>query len=128
MPRFVPPCLRASMCGCGLAACSPQESSAAGPTDDPCALVSKSQVREAFPGAESGKRDHSTDQYGIASCKWELPTSTLAAQTFKSTNSASDELRGRMAGLPGSAAAGGCARKFSTTPWQASAMRRQWSR
>jgi hypothetical protein len=90
--------LIALLCGSGLAACSPQETSAAGPTDDPCALVSKSQVREVFPGADSGKRDHSTDQYGVASCKWELPTSTLAAQTYKSTNSASDELRGRMLG------------------------------
>ncbi len=87
---------------CGLAACSQQETSAAtptGPTDDPCALVSKGEVRKAFPGAESGKRDPSTDQYGIASCKWELPTSTLVVQTFRATTSASDELRSRMSGF-----------------------------
>jgi hypothetical protein len=67
--------------------------------DDPCTLVSKGEVRSAFPGAEPGKRDQSTDQYGIASCKWELPTNTLAVQTFRSTNTAGQELRGRMLGF-----------------------------
>ena len=35
----------------------------------------------------------------MASCTWELPTSTLAVQIFKSTHSAGEELRGRMAGF-----------------------------
>jgi len=100
----------AFICGTGLTACSKQESAAAavaesapaasaGPTDDPCALVSKSEVRDVFPGAESGKRDHKMDQYGVASCTWELPTNILAVQTYKSKNSAADELRGRMLGF-----------------------------
>jgi hypothetical protein len=67
--------------------------------DDPCAIVSKGEVRDVFPGAEAGKPDHSMDQYGMASCTWELPTNTLAAQTFKSTNTAGEELRGRMLGF-----------------------------
>jgi hypothetical protein len=67
--------------------------------DDPCTIVSKGEVRDAFPGAESGKPDHSLDQYGMASCTWELPTNTLAVQTFKSKNSAGEELRGRMLGI-----------------------------
>ena len=100
----------ALLCSAGLAACSKQESAAAavadtepatpaGPTDDPCALVSKGEVRAVFPGAESGKRDHKMDQYGVASCTWELPTNKLAVQTYKSKNSAADELRGRMLGF-----------------------------
>ena len=72
--------------------------SAGASKDDPCAVVSKSEVRAAFPGAESGKRDHKMDQYGVASCTWETPTNTVAVQTYKSTNSAADELRGRMLG------------------------------
>jgi hypothetical protein len=91
--------LAALLCGTGVVACSKSESSVAGPTDDPCAIVSKGEVRDVFPGAETGKRDHSTDQYGLASCTWELPTNTLAVQTFKSTNSAEEELRGRMLGF-----------------------------
>jgi hypothetical protein len=95
--------LTAVLCGFGLAACSKQDGSAAevhvATAGDPCTLVSKDEVREAFAGAESGKRDHSTDQYGIASCTWELPTNTLAVQTFKSTSSANEELRGRMLGF-----------------------------
>lgn len=97
------PFFLAFVCGVVLAACSKQESSTAstavGSTDDPCALVSKGQVRDAFAGAESGKRDHSMDQYGMASCTWELPTNTLAVQIFKSTNTAGEELRGRMLGF-----------------------------
>jgi hypothetical protein len=82
-----------------LAACAKSESSVNTSAGDPCALVSKSEVREAFPGAESGQRDHSMDQYGMASCTWELPTSKLAVQTFKSTQTAGEELRGRMLGF-----------------------------
>ena len=67
--------------------------------DDPCAIVSQDEVRAVFPGAESGKRDHSMDQYGMASCTWELPTAKLAVQIFKSTNTAAEEVRGRMLGF-----------------------------
>lgn len=67
--------------------------------DDPCAIVSHGEVRAVFAGAESGKRNHSMDQYGMASCTWELPTNNLAAQIFKSTNSAGEEVRGRMLGF-----------------------------
>jgi len=67
-------------------------------SDDPCAIVSKDEVRAAFPGAEAGKRNHTMDQYGMASCTWELPTSMLAVQIFKSTNTANEEVRGRMLG------------------------------
>jgi hypothetical protein len=103
--------LAAILCAASLAACSKSEapatdatsasglpSTAASP-DDPCSIVSKGEVREAFPGAESGERDHSMDQYGMASCKWELPANTLAVQLFKSTNTAGEELRGRMLGF-----------------------------
>lgn len=67
--------------------------------DDPCAIVSKNEVRAVFPGAEAGKRNHTMDQYGMASCTWELPTSKLAVQIFTSTNTAGEEVRGRMLGF-----------------------------
>jgi hypothetical protein len=105
----------ALLCGPVLTACFKPSTPASGETaapaadtgsmataasgDDPCALVSKSEVRDVFPGAESGKPDHSMDKYGMASCTWELPTNTLAVQTFKSTNTAGEELRGRMLGF-----------------------------
>lgn len=89
----------AMLCGTGLAACAKQEVPSAGPSDGPCAVVSQSEVRKAFPGAQTGKRDPSMDQYGIASCTWESTANTLAVQTFKSTNTASEELRGRMLGF-----------------------------
>lgn len=82
-----------------LTACARQESPVAGPSHGPCAVVSQSEVREAFPGAKPGKRDESMDQYGIASCTWELPTNTLAVQTFTSTDTPRDELSGRMLGF-----------------------------
>jgi len=84
-----------------LAACSKPEASSdvAAVGDDPCSIVSKDEVRAAFPGAEAGKRNHTMDQYGMASCTWELPTSTLAVQIFESTNSAGEEVRGRMLGF-----------------------------
>ena len=96
-------------CGISLAACSKPEGAAAAAdsasisttasSDDPCTLVSESEVRAAFAGAKPAKRDHSLDKYDIASCTWELPTNTLAVQTFKSTNTAGEELRGRMLGF-----------------------------
>lgn len=97
----------ALMSAAALTACSKPDASAADTaavsagavTDDPCAIVSKGEVRAAFPGAESGKRDHKLDQYGVASCTWETPTITVAVQTYKSKNSAADELRGRMLGF-----------------------------
>jgi len=101
--------LTALLSAAALAACSKPDASATevaaavpsvvAVSDDPCAIVSKSEVREAFPGAESGKPNHSMDQYGMASCTWELPASTLAVQIFKSTNTAGEELRGRMLGV-----------------------------
>jgi hypothetical protein len=93
----------ALMSAAALAACAKPDASAAEVAgtvaDDPCAVVSKGEVRAAFPGAESGKRDHKMDQYGVASCTWETPTNTLAVQTYQSKNSAADELRGRMLGV-----------------------------
>lgn len=90
----------ALLCGSVLTACfKPSTPATAASGDDPCAIVSKSDVSKVFPGAESGKPDHSMDQYGMASCTWELPTNTLAVQTFKSTNSTGEELRGRMLGF-----------------------------
>jgi hypothetical protein len=92
----------ATLSACAKPDASAQEVAAAIPQvsadGDPCALVSKGEVRAAFPGAESGKRDHAQDQYDIATCTWALPANTLAIQTFQSTNSVSDELRGRMLG------------------------------
>jgi len=94
----------AALCACSKPDASASEVAAASPSvaavaDDPCAIVSKDEVRAAFPGAESGKRNHTMDQYGMASCTWELPTSTLAVQIFKSAHTVDDEVRGRMSGF-----------------------------
>jgi hypothetical protein len=103
----------ATLVGCGvLAACSPQETAstgtpaaavsaatAGGPTDDPCALVTDQEVRAAFADAKAGKRDHSLDQYQIATCKWDTPANTFVAQVFKAKGTVEDELRSRASGL-----------------------------
>lgn len=99
--------LTALFTGAALCACSAREDSATAvpasalvaPGDGPCAIVTDAEVRKVFPGAESGVRDHSMDQYGMASCKWETPANTLAVQTFTSTETVENELRGRMLGF-----------------------------
>jgi hypothetical protein len=109
--------LAALLTSAGLAACSKPDASAkqiadaltdssaggaapvAASADDPCSFVTLAEVRAAFPGAAAGQRDHSQDEYGMASCVWELPTSKLAVQVFKSTNKAGEEVRGRMLGF-----------------------------
>jgi hypothetical protein len=92
---------------CALVGCSPQDAASAAapasaaiaaPTDDPCALVTDAEVRKSFPGAKSGKRDHSLDQYKIATCKWEATASTVVVQTYALKDSVENELRGRMLG------------------------------
>jgi len=57
--------------------------------DDPCRLLSDAEVRRAFPGAASGKRNRDTDILDIATCEWALAPGRLAVQ--------------RMQGEPGSA-------------------------
>ncbi|MEO8017395.1 MAG: hypothetical protein ABI769_06255 [Pseudomonadota bacterium] len=91
----------------GLYGCSQQQSAsaaaataatAASPTDDPCALVTDTEVRQQFPDAASGQRGHSLDQYGIATCTWNSSANTLIVQIFKAKGSVEDELRSRMSG------------------------------
>ena len=72
---------------------------AAGPTQDPCALVSDALVRKSFAGAKAGTRDHSLDKYDIATCTWDTPTNTLVAQIFTAKGSAEDEARSRALGV-----------------------------
>ncbi|MEO8062898.1 MAG: hypothetical protein ABI821_09125 [Pseudomonadota bacterium] len=70
----------------------------AGPTDDPCQLVSDGEMKQSFAGAGPGKRNHSVDQYGIATCSWDSPTNTIVVQIFAAKGSAADEVRSRMDG------------------------------
>ncbi|HUQ11998.1 MAG TPA: hypothetical protein VM146_16905 [Steroidobacteraceae bacterium] len=67
--------------------------------DDPCSLLTDGEVRAVFPGAQSGKRDHRQDEYGMATCIWELRTNQFGVQIFDSTTSADGEARGRMLGF-----------------------------
>jgi len=68
------------------------------PTDSPCALTSDAEVRQSFAGAKDGKRDHSLDQYRIATCTWDTPTNTFVVQIFKAKGTVEDELRSRASG------------------------------
>ena len=68
-------------------------------TDDPCSLLTDAEVREAFPGASSGKRQHDLDEHGIRTCLWDTPTDRFVVQTFLAkSGSVEDELRSRMMG------------------------------
>jgi hypothetical protein len=78
---------------------APPAAQAAGPTQDPCALISAAQVGKVFAGAKSGKRDNSLDKYGITTCAWDTPTNTLVAQIFAAKGSAEDEVRSRASGV-----------------------------
>jgi hypothetical protein len=98
------PLFAALLCGVVLSGCSKPESATAssaevaGPTDDPCALVTDGEVRNAFPGAKAGKRDHSLDQHNIATCTWEATAAMVVVQLYDSKDSVENELRGRMLG------------------------------
>ena len=107
--RFNRALIVALACCCGLAACSkenalaadapmPANAETAGPTNDPCALVTDKEVRKVFAGAKAAKRDHSLDKYDIATCSWDTPTNTFVAQIFKAKGSADDEARSRTSG------------------------------
>ena len=86
-----------TLAGCsGSSSGAPGAAAATGPVDDPCALVTDSEVRAIFPDARSGKRDHRLDQYKIASCMWDAPTGTLIAQIFEAKGLVIDELRNRV--------------------------------
>ena len=68
-------------------------------TDDPCKLLTDAEVREAFPGTASGKREHGLDEHGIMTCLWDTPSDRFVVQTFKSgSGSVEEELRSRLAG------------------------------
>jgi len=77
--------------------------------DDPCALITDAEVRNAFAQAAAGKRDRALDKNGILTCLWDTPTDRFVVQMYSvSSGSAEDELRGRMAGsidpmMPGAA-------------------------
>src|SRR5579875_2072321 len=51
--------------------------------DDPCRLLSDAEVRRAFPGAASGKRNRDTDILDIATCEWALAPGRLAVQRMQ---------------------------------------------
>lgn len=69
------------------------------PTDDPCALLTDAEVSEVFPGAASGKRNHSLDGNGILTCVWDTPTDRFVVQVLAAkSGSIEDELRGRVQG------------------------------
>lgn len=69
------------------------------PAGHPCQLLTDSEVRDVFPGAAAGARDGTLDKYGIATCRWDLPTDRFVVQMLKTgSGSVADELRSRASG------------------------------
>jgi len=94
------------VCVTWLSACSPKDASPSvaavspgGPTDDPCSLVTDSEVSRSFADSAGGKRDHNLDKYEIASCSWDSPSNTFVVQIFKAAGTAQEEVRSRMDGF-----------------------------
>jgi hypothetical protein len=82
----------------GRPASASTTASTTGPTEDPCALTTDSDVRRSFAGAKAGKRDHSLDKYDIATCTWDTPTNMVVVQIFTAKGTVEDELRSRASG------------------------------
>lgn len=90
-----------------LAACSPTDgtspasassaeatASEAPSASDPCSLLTTAEVRSVLPDANAGKREHRTDEYGIASCLWDTPKGRLALQVSAAEEGPPNEIVG----------------------------------
>lgn len=63
--------------------------------DDPCRLLTTSEVRGIFPEAEAGVRERSREKYGISACVWKTPTGVFALELWTlEPNSVDSEIRG----------------------------------
>lgn len=117
-PAFLRAALAVSLV---LAACSPQgdpakpaETAAAAPVvadvpaaavpalaaDDPCRLLSDTDIRGVFPGSAPGKRETTREKYGIRACVWETESGSFALQRWQAKpGTAGDEIRGLAQGI-----------------------------
>jgi len=70
-----------------------------GPVDNACDLLTDAEVRQAFPKAESGKRNTASLQYGLDRCAWETPTGQIGVEVSKVEAAAfAQELRAELQG------------------------------
>jgi hypothetical protein len=69
------------------------------PNLDPCKLLTDAEVRAVFPGATTGVRNRTVDEYGIVSCEWKHPGGRFAIQAFTSSEAPESEARGFAAGF-----------------------------
>ena len=68
--------------------------------DDPCRLLTDSEVRSMFADAKPGVRERSREEYGIRACVWDTATGQFALQLWNAKSSNVDnEIRGLASGF-----------------------------
>ena len=68
--------------------------------DDPCRLLSTSEVRGVFPEVKPGVRERTREKYGITACVWDTPTGKFVLQLWTAdANTLDDEIRGLSSGF-----------------------------
>jgi hypothetical protein len=61
---------------------------------DPCALLTMAEVRQAFPEATAGKPDRTLEKYGMQRCSWNHPAGLLVLIASDEDESAKDGAEG----------------------------------
>ena len=70
-----------------------------GPVDNACDLLTDAEVRQAFPTAESGKRNTESLQYGLDRCAWKTADGQIGVEVSKVEAAAfEEELRAELQG------------------------------
>ncbi len=68
--------------------------------DDPCRLLTDSEVHSMLAGAKPGVRERSREEYGIRACVWDTDTGQFALQLWSAKSSNVDnEIRGLASGF-----------------------------
>lgn len=68
--------------------------------DDPCRLLTDSEVRSMFAAAKPGVRERSREEYGIHACVWDTDTGQFALQLWNAKSSnVNNEIRGLASGF-----------------------------
>lgn len=81
-----------------ITAAAPAVAAPAG--DDPCRLLSDAEVRGIFPGAKTGVRETTREQYGIRACVWATQSGNFALQRWTAkAGSVDNEIRGLALGF-----------------------------
>ena len=53
------------------------------PVDNACDLLTDAEMRQVFPGAESGKRNTASLEYGLDRCAWKTSTGLIGVEVSK---------------------------------------------